>query len=63
LFGIDLGRLDNSLRITGRSGAPIDLFDPIYGQPSGDITFELDTNTVTDELGFVLQDQIELAVI
>jgi iron complex outermembrane receptor protein len=61
LFGIDLGRLDNSLRFTGRSGAPIDLFDPIYGQSSGDITFELDTNTVTDELGFVLQDQIELA--
>ncbi|MGG6293644.1 TonB-dependent siderophore receptor [Leptolyngbya sp. AN02str] len=61
LFRIDLGRLDNSLRFTGRSGAPIDLFDPIYGQPPGDITFELDTNTVTDELGFVLQDQIELA--
>lgn len=61
LFGVDLGRLDNSLRFTGRSGAPIDLFDPIYGQPPGDITSELDTNTVTDELGFVLQDQIELA--
>ncbi|MEB3338122.1 MAG: TonB-dependent siderophore receptor [Leptolyngbyaceae bacterium] len=61
LFGVDLGRLDNSLKLTGRSGAPIDLFNPIYGQPPGAITFELDTNTVTDELGILVQDQITIA--
>lgn len=60
LFGIDLGRLDNSLQFTGRSGASIDLFDPVYGQPAGDVTFEIDTNTVTDELGVLLQDQIAI---
>ncbi|MBW4643295.1 MAG: TonB-dependent siderophore receptor [Goleter apudmare HA4340-LM2] len=61
LFGIDLGRLNNTLKFTGRSGAPIDLFNPIYGQSPGAITFELDTNTVTDELGFILQDQVTIA--
>ncbi|MEA5618669.1 TonB-dependent siderophore receptor [Cronbergia sp. UHCC 0137] len=61
LFGIDLGRLDNSLTFTERSGAPIDLFNPIYGQPSGDVTFALDSNTVTDELGIILQDQVTIA--
>lgn len=60
LFGIDLGRLNNSLKFTGRSGAPIDLFNPIYGQPAGVVTFELDTNTVTDELGILLQDQVTI---
>ncbi|QYO63306.1 TonB-dependent siderophore receptor [Leptolyngbya sp. 7M] len=60
LFGVDLGRLDNSLSFTGKSGAPIDLFDPIYGQPPGEITSEIDSNTVTDELGFLVQDQIRI---
>lgn len=61
LFGIDLGRLNNNLKFTGRSGAPIDLFNPIYGQPVGAITFESDTNTVTDELGIIIQDQVAIA--
>ncbi|MBD2164918.1 TonB-dependent siderophore receptor [Calothrix membranacea FACHB-236] len=61
LFGIDLGRLNNTLKFTSRTGAPIDLFNPIYGQAPGAVTFELDTNTVTDELGFIVQDQVAIA--
>jgi iron complex outermembrane receptor protein len=61
LLGIDLGRLDNSLQFTGREGAPIDLFNPIYGRPPGAITSRIDTNTVTDELGIVVQDQVTIA--
>ncbi|WP_414752927.1 TonB-dependent siderophore receptor [Anabaena sp. CCY 9910] len=61
LFGIDLGRLNNSLKFTSRTGAPIDLFNPIYGQAPGAITFELDTNAVTDELGIIIQDQVTIA--
>jgi iron complex outermembrane receptor protein len=61
LLGIDLGRLDNSLQFTGRVGAPIDLFNPIYGAPPGAINFRIDTNTVTDELGIVVQDQVTIA--
>ncbi len=60
LFGIDLGKLNNNLKFTGRSGAPIDLFNPIYGQAPGEITFELDTNSETDEFGVVLQDQVTI---
>ncbi|MBD2494897.1 TonB-dependent siderophore receptor [Nostoc sp. FACHB-280] len=61
LFGVDLGRLNNTLKFTGRSGASIDIFNPVYGQARGDVTFELDTKTVTDELGIVLQDQVAIA--
>lgn len=61
LFGIDLGRLNNTLKFTSRTGAPIDLFNPIYGQAAGAVTFELDTNTVTDELGIIIQDQVTIA--
>ncbi|MFQ4146398.1 TonB-dependent siderophore receptor, partial [Chlorogloeopsis sp. ULAP02] len=61
LFGIDLGRLENSDSFTNRSGAPIDLFNPIYGQPPGAITSRGDTNILTDELGILVQDQVTLA--
>lgn len=61
LFGIDLGRLDNSLIFINRPGAPIDLFNPIYDQPPRAVNFELDSNTVTDGLGFLLQDQITIS--
>ncbi len=61
LVGIDLGRLDNSLKLISREGVPIDLFNPVYGLPPGAVTSELDSNTVTDELGFILQDQIAIA--
>jgi iron complex outermembrane receptor protein len=61
LLGFDLARLDNRLKFIGRDGAPIDLYDPIFGQPSGDVTFQIDTNTTTHEFGILLQDQITLS--
>jgi iron complex outermembrane receptor protein len=61
LFGVDLGRLDNNLIFISRPGAPIDLFNPIYGQPAGAVNFELDGDTVTDTLGFLLQYQITVS--
>lgn len=61
LMGIDLGRLDNRFRFIARTGAPIDLFNPVYGQPSGAVTSRTNTQTVTDELGVLIQDQITIA--
>lgn len=61
LFGFDLGRQTADSSGADREIAPLDLFNPVYGQRPGDITFEYDTNTVTDELGLILQDQITIA--
>ncbi|WP_084226988.1 TonB-dependent siderophore receptor [Nostoc sp. KVJ20] len=61
LFGFDLGRQSIDSSGIDREIAPLDLFNPIYGQLPGAITFESDTNTVTDELGFIVQDQVTIA--
>ena len=61
LLGFDLGRQTANSNGVDREMAPLDLFNPIYGQLPGDILFEYDTNTVTDELGLIIQDQITIA--
>ncbi|MCC5666142.1 TonB-dependent siderophore receptor [Nostoc sp. CHAB 5784] len=59
--GINLTR--SELDSAGFSGqaAPIDLFNPVYGQPLGDVTFRNDSFSRTDALGIYVQDQITLA--
>lgn len=62
LFGIDWNRLENfSPRYIERQAEPIDIFNPVYGQPLGEITFdEFSDNSQTNSLGIYLQDQIAL---
>ncbi|MBD2308673.1 TonB-dependent siderophore receptor [Chroococcidiopsis sp. FACHB-1243] len=61
LFGVDLRRLDRNFQSISRVGAPIDVFNPVYGQPPGAITSITDTNTLTDQLGIYIQDQVTIA--
>lgn len=60
LFGVDLGRSDDSGTGTRRSIGPLDLFNPVYGQPLGDVTSRSDFGLVADTLGIYIQDQISL---
>ncbi|MFQ4144496.1 TonB-dependent siderophore receptor [Chlorogloeopsis sp. ULAP02] len=61
LFGVDLRRLDTDTIVINRAGTPIDLFNPVYGLPPGAITSRTDTNTLTDQLGIYIQDQVTIA--
>ncbi|MFN6534904.1 MAG: TonB-dependent siderophore receptor [Nostoc sp. EkiNYC01] len=62
LFGIDWNRLENfSPRYIERRAESIDIFNPVYGLPLGEITFdEFSDNSETNSLGIYLQDQIAL---
>jgi iron complex outermembrane recepter protein len=60
VFGVDLGRYDESTTTTSRSIAPLDLFNPVYGEPLGDVTSRTDDGFVTDTLGIYIQDQVTL---
>lgn len=63
LFGVDLNRSIGLVPRTASSeAAPIDIFNPIYRQPSsGVFTFEASNEATTDSFGIYLQDQIALA--
>ncbi|WP_342597260.1 TonB-dependent siderophore receptor [Cyanobacterium aponinum UTEX 3222] len=61
LFGFDLGRQTIDSNGVDREVAPLDLFNPVYNDSPGAITFEYNDNTVTDELGFILQDQVTIS--
>nr|WP_238553650.1 TonB-dependent siderophore receptor [Fortiea contorta] len=58
LFGFDLGRYESAFISTTRAAAPIDLFNPVFGQPLGAITSRTNTSSTLDELGILVQDQI-----
>ncbi|BAU40258.1 TonB-dependent siderophore receptor [Leptolyngbya sp. O-77] len=58
--GVNLFRRESGLSGFNRSAPPLDLFDPDYGQPLGDVTARYDNLTTTDFVGFYLQDQITL---
>ncbi|MBW4506973.1 MAG: TonB-dependent siderophore receptor [Scytonematopsis contorta HA4267-MV1] len=62
LFGFDLGRFSiRTPKYIDFVSAPIDIFNPIYGQPLGDIiTTDYRELVETDSLGIYLQDQIAL---
>ncbi|PSB44404.1 TonB-dependent siderophore receptor [Cyanosarcina cf. burmensis CCALA 770] len=59
LFGVDLNSYENeTLKFAEATAAPIDIFNPIYGQPRGELSSETSNTTITDSLGIYLQDQI-----
>ena len=60
LFGIDLNRLESAVRGFSGTASPIDVFDPVYGQPTGPLTLIEDTDNSTDSLGFYVQDLVTL---
>ncbi|PIG93416.1 TonB-dependent siderophore receptor [Gloeocapsopsis sp. IPPAS B-1203] len=61
VFGVDLARREEFGRGFGGTAAPLDLFNPVYGQPRGPQTLNRDENTLTDALGIYVQDQVTLA--
>ncbi|MEH2253944.1 TonB-dependent siderophore receptor [Nostoc sp.] len=61
LLGFDLFRQTRSTGIIRTAAAPLDVFNPVYGQPLGDTLGRIDIYTRDDALGFYLQDQVTLA--
>ncbi|GJD19023.1 hypothetical protein RIVM261_039790 [Rivularia sp. IAM M-261] len=52
--------MDTDTISINRAGTPIDVFNPVYGQPPGAITSRTDSNTLTDQFGIYIQDQVTI---
>ncbi|MDF5734680.1 MULTISPECIES: TonB-dependent siderophore receptor [unclassified Nostoc] len=61
LVGFDLFRQTRRSGIVRTAAAPLDVFNPVYGQPLGDTLGRIDIYYRDDALGFYLQDQVTLA--
>jgi iron complex outermembrane receptor protein len=63
VFGIDLSRIEDlgAAQVFRGTASPIDVFNPVYGQPAGPLTLVSDTGSLTDTLGIYVQDQVTLA--
>ncbi|WP_292865621.1 TonB-dependent siderophore receptor [Nostoc sp. LPT] len=59
--GINLTRRQLGQARSTFQASPIDLFNPVYGQPIGDDPFSTDDFSTIDALGIYVQDQITLA--
>lgn len=61
LIGVELNRDVYGASSKQYDLSPIDLFDPVYGQPRGELIAEFPREPITtDSLGIYLQDRIEL---
>lgn len=60
VVGFDFSNRDDRSQATTRESAPIDLFEPNFGEPLGAIIGTSDTATFTDAIGIYAQDQIAL---
>ncbi|WP_442944374.1 TonB-dependent siderophore receptor [Nostoc sp.] len=60
LMGFNLTREESTLPVIIGRAAPINLFNPVYGQPIGDVIFRFDLAGSTDTLGIYVQDQVTL---
>ncbi|WP_316435939.1 TonB-dependent receptor domain-containing protein [Leptolyngbya sp. NK1-12] len=61
-FGVDLGRYDENLNILFAPATPLDVFNPIYGQPATEpYVPDFVANNLTDTLGIYIQNQVILA--
>lgn len=61
LVGFDLFRQTRRTSVLRTAAAPLDVFNPVYGQPLGDTLGGVDVYFRDDALGFYLQDQVTLA--
>jgi iron complex outermembrane recepter protein len=59
--GINLTRNDLGSDSFNRQASPIDLYNPVYGQPLGAVTSRFSSFSRIDTLGIYVQDQITLA--
>ncbi|MFQ4136758.1 TonB-dependent siderophore receptor [Nodosilinea sp. PGN35] len=61
LFGVDLNSYENLVpSFRSAAAAPLDIFNPIYGQAPGALGADFSNTTITRSLGVFLQDQIDL---
>jgi len=64
LFGVDFNSLENLSPIYAeREAAPIDIFNPVYGQakiPGAAVVFESSDRALTKSWGIYIQDQVTL---
>ncbi|MBF2048445.1 MAG: TonB-dependent siderophore receptor [Elainella sp. C42_A2020_010] len=56
-----MGRFEQTVDLFTGTAAPLDLFDPIYGRPSGTLSRVFNGGFHQDNLGIYLQDQVTLA--
>ncbi|GAA6615707.1 TonB-dependent siderophore receptor [Scytonema sp. NUACC26] len=62
VFGVDLNRFDDFADYLRAPAAPVDLFNPVYGQPLGPFRADFfNVRNLTDTLGIYIQDQVTLA--
>ncbi|MEH1890920.1 MAG: TonB-dependent siderophore receptor [Nostoc sp.] len=61
LAGFDLFRQTRRSGIVRTAAAPLNVFNPVYGQPLGATLGRIDIYYRDDALGFYLQDQVTLA--
>jgi iron complex outermembrane recepter protein len=61
IFGVDLGRYEDIYILSSGTAAPIDLFNPVYGQPFGELVPVQRARLPQDTLGIYLQDQVTLS--
>ena len=59
--GINLTKRELGQNSLNRRASPIDLYNPVYGQPLGAVTSRFSNFSTTDTLGIYVQDQITLA--
>ncbi|MBE9054322.1 TonB-dependent siderophore receptor [Nostocales cyanobacterium LEGE 11386] len=60
VFGVALSRYDLNIQNRIGTAAPLDLFNPVYGQAIGPLTPNADLSNLTDSLGIYVQDLVTL---
>jgi iron complex outermembrane recepter protein len=60
VFGVDLNRYEDKFTLFEGTAAPLDLFNPTYGQPFGEPIRVREARFSQDTLGIYLQDQVTL---
>ncbi|MBO9101938.1 MULTISPECIES: TonB-dependent siderophore receptor [unclassified Rhizobium] len=60
LAGVDIQRTDSSWQYLLGGATPLDVTNPVYGQPVGPFVKAIDTDLSLRQTGIYLQDQIEL---
>ncbi|MBW4678263.1 MAG: TonB-dependent siderophore receptor [Desmonostoc geniculatum HA4340-LM1] len=61
VLGVDLNRRDEDAgQFFLATAPPLDLFDPVYGQPRPPLALIRETDSLTDSLGFYVQDLVTL---
>lgn len=61
VFGVDLGRFEQSGDFSSAAATPLDVFNPVYGRPFEPLTRVSNTGSSQNTLGIYLQDQVTLA--